>query len=59
MENILEKTKFNIIKTETYETGAKYDVLIKIPMSLGWISSVSFIVENNNTREIFRLDHVK
>lgn len=59
MENILEKTKFNIIKTETYEIGAKYDVLIKIPMSLGWISSVSFIVENNNTREIFRLDHVK
>ena len=59
MENILEKTEFKILKTETYETGAKYDVAIKIPMSLGWISSVSFIVENNGTKEIFRLGHIK
>lgn len=59
MENILEKTKFNIIETEKNENGASYDIAIKIPMSLGWISSVSFIVENNNTREIFRLDHIK
>ncbi len=57
MENILKKTDFSVTEIQKLPAGAKYHVQIKIPMSIGWISSVSFVVESNNNQEVFQLPH--
>lgn len=39
--------------------GAVYQVLIKIPMSLGWIERVKFSIGNTKEKKIFQMFHVR
>ncbi len=59
MENVLNNTDFKITEMEKLSTGARYNVQIKIPISMGWISSVSFIVESGRNRDAFLLNYQK
>ena len=55
----LEKINFDIKETETKENGTNYKISIKIPMSLGWIEGVNFIVETSTSRDAYQMQHVK
>ncbi len=59
MNELLKDVKFELEKLSTYDGGAKYKVEIKVPMSLGWIERMKFIVETNSERRAFQLKHVK
>ena len=44
----LEKVNFKIVKTEKKEDSAKYKITLRIPLTLGWIEGVKFLIESNS-----------
>ena len=59
MQGRLDGLRFDIEKLEKNNDKAKYKVYIKVPMRLGWIERMKFIVEGNGTRYAFQMRHVK
>ena len=55
----LDNITFDITKLNKTETGARYRVSIKVPMSTGWIERMKFIVDSSNERRAFQLKHQK
>ena len=49
----------NIKEIAKIENGARYKIIIKIPMSDGWIENVKFVVESKHERKAFQLNHYK
>ena len=50
---------FKIIPINNIESGKKYKVSIEIPIELGWIDNVNFIVEDGNKIFAHKLNHQK
>ena len=59
MLNDLEKIDFNIETIKSNEEGELLKIAINVPMSIGWIERMKFIVESNNERKAFQLKHIK
>ncbi len=55
----MNNTSFNINKVETLENSARYRVMIKIPVSVGWIDKVEFNVESLSINKSFHMKHLK
>lgn len=45
--NELENVKFNLNPIKTSDDGNEYEITIQIPMDLGWIEDVKFIIDGN------------
>ena len=55
---MLDDVKFELKKIETIDNlHEKYDVSVKVPLALGWIERMSFIVEDNQRRILFNMHH--
>ena len=50
---------FKIIPINNIESGKKYKVSMEIPIELGWIDNVNFIVEDGNKIFAHKLNHQK
>lgn len=59
MEEELKNIKYEIVKINNYNDGIVYKVKIKVPMALGWIERMKFIVETNSERNAHQLHHTK
>ncbi len=59
MQGRLDGLRFNIEEIKRSNDRAKYKVYIKVPMRLGWIERMKFIVEGNGMRQAFQMKHVK
>ena len=59
MRELLKEVKFKIDKVETFEDSAKYKIEIKVPMTLGWIERMKFIIETTTERKALQLKHKK
>ena len=55
----LDYIKHKIEKIEDIKDGAKYRVSIRVPMEVGFIERMKFIVESSDSRHAFQLKHVK
>lgn len=55
----LNNQNFTIEELSKIDNGAKYRISIRVPMSSGWIERMKFIIESNNERKAFQLDHLK
>ena len=59
MDEMLKNIVYSLEKVKTDDLGATYNIRIKIPMSLGWIERMKFIVETSKKREAYQLHHIK
>ena len=59
MNELLKKIEFKLIKKESTVDNANYVIEIKVPMSLGWIERMKFVVESTTERTVRQLKHVK
>ncbi len=57
MEELLKKIMFDIKEINSYETGARFKVTIKVPMELGFIERMKFITETTYERNAHQLHH--
>ena len=55
----LDNIVFNIKETANKDNGRKYHIEIKVPMSIGFIERMKFIVENDKFRDAKQLHHVE
>jgi len=55
----LDNIKFDIREIKSDTRGCKYNVTIKVPMSIGFIERMKFIAENDIARHAFQLHHVE
>ena len=53
--NGLESVKTNINLINQKESGNDYEIVMQIPMDLGWIEDVNFIIDNNT----YHMDYLK
>ena len=59
MQGSLENINFNIQELNKTEDGARFKVSIQVPMSMGFIERMKFIVDSTNERRAFQLKHIK
>ena len=59
MEENLKNIKYEIKKISSNDDYGVYKVIIKVPMSLGWIERMKFITECSNRRDAHQLHHIK
>jgi len=59
MNDVLNKIDFKIRKLEEFKDGIKYNILIKVPMKIGFIERMKFITETSTERVAHQLKHVK
>lgn len=59
MSVILKDIDFKIDESEKFEDKVKYKVIIKVPMSIGWIERMKFITETSSGRIAHQLHHLK
>ena len=55
----LNEIKYNIKELEISDDSIIYEIKICVPMSLGWIERMKFIVESSDERQAFQLHHIK
>ena len=48
MEAVLETIKVNFETIQISDDGNQFQITIQIPMELGWIDNVKFILDENN-----------
>ena len=53
------KCDFNIKEIENISNGKKYKVLVELPMEVGFVNFINFIVEKGNQDLSFLMKHVK
>ena len=58
MEELLKRIEFSINEINNNENEAKYKVIIKVPMELGFIERMKFITETSYERNAHQLHHV-
>ena len=59
MQGSLENINFNIQELNKTTDGARFKVSIQVPMSMGFIERMKFIIDSNNERRAFQLKHIK
>ena len=59
MQGSIQDINFNIQELEKTIDGAKFRVSIQVPMSIGWIERMKFILDSTNERRAFQLKHIK
>ena len=59
MEELLKKIKYNIEEINQSIDGAKYKIIINVPMELGFIERMKFITETTYERNAHQLHHKK
>ena len=59
MQGSIKDINFNIQELEKTNDGAKFRISIQVPMSIGWIERMKFIVDSSNERRAFQLKHLK
>lgn len=57
MEEQLNKVKFKITKIEGTNNNAIYNIIIRVPKSLGFIDQMQFVAESNQ-RQVFPLKYI-
>ena len=55
----LEKISHKITEIEKQEDGCRYNISIKVPMDVGFIKRMKFIVETTDSRSAFPLEYIK
>ena len=55
MNELLEQIKYNIAEINTLKDGNEYEIIIQIPMELGWIENVNIIIDG----KIFPMEYFK
>ena len=55
----LDNIKYNIEEIESTEDNCKYKIQIQVPITIGWIERMKFIVEANDGRRAYQLKHMK
>lgn len=58
MEELLNRIKFTIDEKEIKNDSIKYKINIKIPLEIGWIDGLNFIIKSNNNQQAFQLHYV-
>lgn len=53
------KCEFNIEEIYNNDNGKKYKILIELPMEVGFVNYINFVVEKNNHDLSFRMKHLK
>ena len=48
---------FNIKPIKETDNGKKYKISIELPMSIGWIEDVNFVIEKGNETIYYKLNH--
>lgn len=59
MNGNLDNITFDIKELNKTEDGARYKIAIQVPMSMGFIERMKFIIESSNERRAFQLKHIK
>ena len=59
MEELLKQIEFSIDSINQYDNSTLYKIAIKVPMDIGWIERMKFIVEDQKKRQAFQLKHIK
>ena len=59
MKDLLDKIDFNIEETNKLKDSSVYKISIKIPMDIGWIERMKFIIETDKTRSAHQMKHIK
>ena len=59
MKELLKDIKFNITKISSTKEDATYKVNIQVPMNLGWIERMKFVVESDEKRITYLMEHIK
>ena len=49
----------SIKELENIDNGKKYKVLLELPMDIGWIDYINFIVEKGKEKLCFPMKHIK
>ena len=49
----------SIKEIENIDNGKKYKVLLELPMDIGWIDYMNFIVEKGKEKLCFPMKHIK
>ena len=55
----LDDIVFEVKEVKKQDNGKKYHVEIKVPISMGFIERMKFIVENDKFRDAKQLHHVE
>lgn len=58
MKGSIKDVDFNIRKIKEGKTSNIYRVVIKVPMSMGWIDDMKFVVNGDNYWREFKLHHL-
>ena len=59
MDKILNEVEFKIDKLEVLDNGAKYKIMIKVPMSIGWIERMQLNIETGSKKTSYQMKHIK
>lgn len=59
MEDILDQIKYSITEEKKEEDGVEYRVQIQVPMEIGWIERMKFLVESDDYRQVYQMKHLK
>lgn len=59
MDNAIMKIRHEIIQVSSNPDGAVFWVVVKIPMSIGWIERVKFSVGTTREKKIFQMSHLR
>ena len=59
MHGNINNISFEIKKNKLLENGGIYNILIVVPMDLGWIENMNFVVENDGINRYFEMKHIK
>lgn len=50
---------FNLKEISDIENGKRYDVLVELPIEIGWVNSIDLIIEKGSQKHRFPLKHLK
>jgi glycosidase len=50
---------FDVKEISNIQNGKKYKISINLPMNIGWIDYINFVVEKGNEKQYFPMKHIK
>ena len=59
MKDLLKQIEFKIDKINNNDEETTYKITIKLPLGIGWIERMKFIVEEGDRRKSIQLNHFK
>ena len=55
----MKDVEFSINPTMDLENGRRYHILVKLPISIGWIEGMNFVIEKGNETINYPIKHSK